>query len=205
MSAVRWVVFDYGEVISRRTDALPELAARYGVPVDRFESAYWARRDAYDRGQPDLDYWRGVATELGLPAAEVVDETTAAELTERDVRGWLELDPGTTTLLDELTAAGVPLALLSNAPASFARAVERQPWARYFAHLVFSGDLGVAKPDAKIFTELVHRLDARPEECLFLDDRRPNVDGARAAGLQAELWSGADAARARLTELGLLP
>lgn len=191
---MRWVVFDYGEVISRPTGALPELAGLLGVPVEDFEPAYWKARDAYDRGQPDLEYWRAV----GEVAGAAVDEELAARLTEVDVRGWLHPDPGSVELIEELASEGVPLALLSNAPVSFARVAEREPWARHFEHLVFSGDLGVAKPDPRIFAALAERLGAAPQDCVFFDDRQVNVDAANAAGLRGVLWQGSSHARTLL-------
>ncbi|MFB9906847.1 HAD family hydrolase [Allokutzneria oryzae] len=195
-----WVVFDYGEVLSRRSAMLPRLAESYGVSFEEFEEVYWPARDAYDRGQSDLDYWRGIGEKLGVD----VDEGLCAELTGADISGWLELNPGSMALLEELDEAGVQLALLSNAPASFGAAVREQPWTRRFRHLVFSGDLGVAKPDPAIWTALLERLGARAGDCLFLDDRQPNIDGARLAGLTAELWTGPEEVRPHLIERGLL-
>lgn len=188
---MRWVVFDYGEVISEPTRELPALAELLGVPVEDFSRGYWAARHAYDAGQPDLEYWRAVGASVGVP----VDEALAGRLTEVDVRGWLRAEPGVVELLAELASAGVPLALLSNAPVSFARTAEREPWTRHFRHLVFSGDLGVAKPDPRIFAALAERIGARPEDCVFFDDRRANVEGAVAAGLQGVLWQGPGHAR----------
>lgn len=199
---VRWLVFDYGEVISRPTAALPDLAARLGVPEAEFAAAYWAAREPYDRGQSDLAYWRAVGGALDVP----VDQALADELTHLDVHGWLHPDPAAVALLDELAEAGVPLALLSNAPSSFGRAVEAltDSWTRHFQHLVFSGDLGVAKPDARIWAALADRLSARTAECLFLDDRQVNIDGALAAGMVARRWTGAVDARAHLVDAGVL-
>ncbi|WP_075744380.1 MULTISPECIES: HAD-IA family hydrolase [Actinoalloteichus] len=197
---IRWVVFDYGEVISRRTAALPELAATLGVTPQRFEEAYWAVRDPYDRGCADLDYWRSVGDQLGVE----VDEDVSATLTGIDVAGWLHTDAATLALLAELDESGVPLALLSNAPTTFARTAEQQPWTRHFRTLVFSGDLGIAKPDPAIWRGLVETLGTEPGHCLFLDDRQTNVVGARTAGLWAEAWNDAASIRRRLTELGVL-
>lgn len=191
---MRWVVFDYGEVISRPTGALPDLANLLGVPLADFERGYWKARDEYDRGQPDLEYWRAV----GAVAGAEVDEGLARRLTDVDVRGWLLPDPDTLELVEELAAAGTPLALLSNAPVSFARVAEREPWTGHFRHLVFSGDLGVAKPDPRIFAALAERLGADPADCVFFDDRQVNVDGANAAGLRGVLWRGSSHARAVL-------
>lgn len=207
MTAPRWVVFDYGEVISERTAALPDLAAALLGPdaVDAgtlaaFEQAYWVERNAYDRGKPDLAYWASVGSHLGVE----VDEAKAGELTGIDVRGWLRRSPATVALIEELHEAGVPLALLSNAPSAFGRAVEGQPWSGRFRELVFSGDLGVAKPDAEIWKVLLDRLDAPAADCVFLDDRQDNVDAANLAGLAGLRWSGVDQVRARLAGLGLL-
>jgi putative hydrolase of the HAD superfamily len=190
MSGNEWLVFDYGEVISTRTAALPALAQRLGVPISEFEPAYWAARNAYDRGCADLDYWRAVGQRVGV----AVDRATSDELTELDILGWSRTEQSTLDLLDTLSDAGSRMALLSNAPVSFARFAERQDWTRQFRQLVFSGDLRMAKPDREIFDVLVSRIGARPQDCLFLDDRQSNIDGARAAGLRAECWTGAESA-----------
>lgn len=193
-----WIVFDYGEVISTRTAALPALASMLGVPVEGFDEVYWAYRDGYDRGQSDLDYWRSIGDALGVP----VPPPLAASLAEVDTEGWLQPDPESLALLDELS--DLPLALLSNAPSSFGRAVEEQDWAKNFRHLVFSGDLGVAKPDPEIWAALARQLETTPEECVFFDDRQSNIDGAVAAGMSGVLWLGAVPAREELVRLGVL-
>jgi len=187
---VTWIVFDYGEVICGRTDALPELANTMGAALAEFEPLYWAHRDAYDRGASDLQYWGGIGDALGI----TVDQSTSDKLTAIDIEGWSHVEPASAELLAALDEAGARLALLSNAPASFARFAERQDWARHFRVRVFSGDVGVAKPDAAIFETLLARLAAQPGDCLFLDDRQSNVDGARAVGLRAHRWLGVEAA-----------
>ncbi|UJW33963.1 HAD family phosphatase [Saccharothrix sp. AJ9571] len=191
---MNWVVFDFGEVIVQRTEALPELATRFGASLGDFEPVYWKYRDDFDAGGSDLEYWCAIGAELGTE----VDDTRSAELTALDIEGWSRTDPETLALLAELDEAGVPLALLSNASSSMGRWVEEQEWARHFRHLIFSGDLGVLKPDPAIFAALLDRLGAPGEECLFFDDRQTNVDGAIAAGLHAERWIGSAGARSQL-------
>lgn len=189
---MRWIVFDFGEVISRRNPALPAMAARLGVSLERFESAYWDR-DAYDRGGSDADYWSLIGSSLGM----TFDAAAVRELTALDNAGWLD-DPvaETVALIDDLYALGVPLALLSNAPVTFARLAEQEPWAKHFQHLVFSGDLGYAKPDAAIWQHVESVIGS--SDVIFFDDRLTNVEGALVAGWDARLWTSAAAARVEL-------
>ena len=189
---MNWVVVDFGRVISRPTAAVPELASIMGAPEDAFARAYWANRNAYDAGGSDRWFWQAIATAAG---SGEVDETMSAKLTERDIAGWLNTEPSTLELLAELDARGVPLALLSNAPVSFARAAEQEEWARHFRELMFSGDLGLVKPGPEIYAALTAKLGVRPAECYFVDDRPENVAGAHAAGWHAARWTDAGAAR----------
>lgn len=52
----------------------------------------------------------------------------------------------------------------------------------------YSCAIGLAKPDPAFFAHVAEDLGVAPGQLLFLDDRAENVEGARAAGLQAEVW-----------------
>lgn len=69
--------------------------------------------------------------------------------------------------------------------------------------------LGVAKPDPRSYLEVSERLRVPPGACLFLDDERPCVEGARAAGMTAYLvdraQSRADLEQQVVNSLDLLP
>ena len=63
--------------------------------------------------------------------------------------------------------------------------------------------LGMLKPDAEIFDHVIGALDTDPRSILFLDDNPANVAAAVAAGMQAELVRGFDAAARVLGERGI--
>jgi putative hydrolase of the HAD superfamily len=63
--------------------------------------------------------------------------------------------------------------------------------------------LGALKPDREVFEHVVTELRCPADTVLLLDDNALNVDGARAAGLRAELVRGVDAARAALSRHSL--
>ena len=52
-----------------------------------------------------------------------------------------------------------------------------------------SGDLRVRKPDPKIYCIALETLEARPDECLFVDDSPERVEAARELGIYAVLFN----------------
>lgn len=71
-----------------------------------------------------------------------------------------------------------------------------------FEFVVDSSSVGVRKPDPAIFTIALEQLGLPPEQTVFLDDYRANVDAARTLGLNAiEVTTDLDAAIAELDAL----
>ena len=115
-----------------------------------------------------------------------------------------EPDPTVRQIFEDLAAAGVPLYLLSNFPAlPFDRLFERHPFLGLARGCVVSGKLGIAKPDPRIYLHLLETYELDPMRTLFIDDLRPNVDGAHAVGMPAIHFRGASALRVELEALGL--
>lgn len=190
-----WVLFDYGEVLTRPPSAeVGELiAAELGVPVARLWPAYWHGRERYDRGAVDAEgYWRSVAEQLGTEPPRDLGRLVAL-----DQEAWFDVDPDMLALLDEL-ARHTPLAMLSNAPLDLAAKVDDAPWAGLFRHRFFSARLGLTKPDRRIFAQVCDLLGVRPAEVLFVDDREVNVAAAAELGMRAVRFTGVEPLRAEL-------
>ena len=108
------------------------------------------------------------------------------------------------SLLDQLRP-GVRTAILSNTnELHWDWVVERYPLVRRFKTAVLSHEVGAMKPEAAIYEAALEAVGARAEQCFFTDDRPENIEGARALGIQAELFAGARPLRDRLQRLGLL-
>ena len=80
---------------------------------------------------------------------------------------------------------------------------ERYEIVKPFHAAVLSYEVGAMKPDPKIYEAAVKAAGCRPEECFFTDDKAENIDGARKAGIQAEVFSGATPLRETLRTLGV--
>jgi putative hydrolase of the HAD superfamily len=196
------VLFDYGGVISRwpSEEDLAALAATAGATVEEFSGAYWRRRAAYDRAEVDrTHYWQQVGLILGR--SEDYTDDDVAKLSRLDTDSWLHLDPVAVELVEELSASGHRLAILSNAPAEIAEAVAELPVTRHFGHLIFSCQLKMAKPDPACFEAALSLLGVTPGEVIFLDDRTENLAAAAAMGIGTIQFSSPGQARTELTEL----
>lgn len=89
-------------------------------------------------------------------------------------------------ILARLRAKGVPCYAITNfSQEKFAEAQVRFPFLKTFDGVVVSGDERLLKPDRAIFDLFCVRYALAPARCLFIDDVEANVDGARAAGMNA--------------------
>jgi putative hydrolase of the HAD superfamily len=190
---IRALLVDYGEVLCEAPDpeAFAEMAHVAGVEPSRFGDAYWHLRPAYDRGELDgRTYWHLLGEEVGIR----VDADLTAELVARDIRLWARLDARMVEWANAVAERGVPVGLLSNMVAEIGSYLRDtlQVFER-FTSVTYSYEVGLAKPDARIYHRALESLGAPPDETLFVDDRVANVESARAVGLHAHHFSGHDA------------
>lgn len=113
---------------------------------------------------------------------------------------------GMAELLDDLSAAGMPLYAITNFSHEFWPPFQEAHPATFahFRDIVVSGVEKLAKPDAAIYHLALDRFGVRAEEAFFIDDRLDNVEGARRVGMVAHQFLDAATLRAALEKAGVL-
>ncbi len=93
--------------------------------------------------------------------------------------------------LRDTYAQTLPFVLLSNTNEIHWHHIE-QTWSisRFFDHLVLSFEVKSLKPELKIYEHVRKIIDCEPSGIFFVDDVKENIDGARAAGLDAVIYEG---------------
>lgn len=96
---------------------------------------------------------------------------------------------GVTETLKELKRAGKKLYILSNAQACFTKPeLSKLGLIKYFNGIVYSSDIGCAKPDPKIFKQMLEKYGLDRSECVYIgNDALTDVNGARNAKIDC-LW-----------------
>ncbi len=120
---------------------------------------------------------------------------------------WHDMIPGaiveTVELHQTLLRAGVPLYAITNfASDTFRQTRQRFPFLRDFIDIVISGEEKLVKPDDAIFHRLLERNNLNASDCLFIDDSKVNIAGAKAIGMAAHHFTSAKELKADLQQYG---
>ena len=121
----------------------------------------------------------------------VTEERILAAVESRGRRfeqGLTRIEAGMLAALDRLRAAGIRTALVSDAGADDVESWPRSPLRERLDAVVFSYQIGVRKPDPRIFERALDTIDARPGEAIFVGDGGSDEHrGARAVGMKTVL------------------
>jgi putative hydrolase of the HAD superfamily len=144
----------------------------HDLETGRIDAAEFERLLAGELGQPPV----GAAGEAGAAGADA--ERTAGMLTR--MFAGMRVEPSMIDVVRAARTAGIRTGLLSN---SWGLDYTRDGWETLFDAVVISGEVGLRKPDPAIYALAAQQLGLPPEQIVFVDDLRPNVRAAAAAGM----------------------
>ena len=181
--SIQAIIFDLGGVLLRTADFGPRerLAARLGRTRFELEELVFGGQSgmAAQRGEISMQqHWEHVRQALGLGEAEF--ELFQQEFWSQDAMDY--------TLVEAIRKlrSRCRTALLSNNFPNLRRLLaERWPVADAFDELIISSEIGIMKPDPRIYQIALERLAVLPAEAVFVDDFLHNVEGARGVGMHA--------------------
>ncbi len=200
--AIRGILFDYGGVIhsfdyggffrafrsrtDRTVEEMGSLVAGSDLP--------WR----YESGEiSSVEFFRGIAGLCGLRATE--EEFLSAFVT---IFTPIETTIG---LIRDLSRS-YRLGLLSNTNEwHFEHHIRVQEFFPLFDAVTLSYRVGAMKPAEAIYREALRGIGLGPRECVFIDDREENVEGARRMNIHAIHYTGHDALLSSLAQRGVVP
>ncbi|MBP6854888.1 MAG: HAD family phosphatase [Candidatus Pacebacteria bacterium] len=130
---------------------------------------------------------------------------TKEEMREQ-IDAYLGIDGELVKVIKSLKSKGFKTALLSNANASF---FERKIYPTYpefkdlFDELIISSEIGMVKPYKDIYEYTLKKINSKPEESLFIDDSKTNVDTAIDLGIQGFVYTNKDFFTDYLKSIGI--
>lgn len=206
-----FVLFDLGNVLVHiapteflkrlRLDA-PDLLHLYQAPINEIVRQY-------ESGNESTDVFLSRLESLFNGQQPGTASTTHGRTISRDeiqlamlavigtpVHGMLEF----VTRL----SSSVPLGLLSNTnPLHFDLCKEHLPVLQLIPFHFLSYQIRSLKPESRIFTQVVERLQIAPSDIFYIDDIPLNVEAGKRAGMNSHLFHGRDELEKALGAMGL--
>ncbi len=195
------IVFDFGNVVAffSHLKAAQQLAAHSELAAEAIQALVFAGQleHAYESGQLTteqlLQHLRqhcrltGSDHEIGLAYADM-----------------FEPNPDVCAAVPRLRER-YRLLLLSNTNELHFEQLSRQfaDTLRFFDALVLSHQVGVRKPNRRIYDHCRELAGCPAAECLFIDDLPANVAAAQEAGWQGLVYRRGDRIQERLAEVGI--
>lgn len=183
---VRALFIDLGGVIVRTEFQAPRqhLAERLGLEYEDVSKIVFDSETAIQAtlgAITEEEHWAAVAKRLHLPVSESTklrDEFFAGDVIDHVLVDYLR----------ELRKK-MRVGLISNAWSGLRQYITEHKFEDAFDVMIISAEVGVAKPDPRIFQAALEQLDAAPVEAIFVDDFPQNVKAALAVGMQAIQFS----------------
>jgi len=162
------VLFDYGVVLAKLREGCADPAS-----PDRPD--FTPLKNAYERGEIDRPAFMQKAADL-LEWKRSLEEMEAI---------WADIfspNPPMEKLLERL--AGNRLLHISNISDLHREFLgARYPHLRHFSGGIYSHEVGMLKPDPRMFTLALERFELAPDRVLYVDDMEENVIAARGCGI----------------------
>jgi HAD superfamily hydrolase (TIGR01509 family) len=199
--AIKNIVFDVGGVFA------------IWQPKAIFKK-YFASDAEVDKFMEEIDFeGMNAKGDLGINITSMVNELAEKFPQYKEPilaydKNWLdtivaEID-GTKDLVKKLKANGYKIYILSNWESDKFRLFNSKYKILELADgYIISGDVNEIKPEPTIYNMLTKKYNLVKDECVFLDDRMENVDGAKRVGWKGILFTDSETAENELKELGV--
>ena len=188
---LRAIFVDLGGVIVRTEFQAPRqhLAERLEMEYENVVQAVFEGETAEQASLGAIteeEHWAAVLKRFRLPLSDmdmVRDEFFAGDVIDRE-------------LLERLRSLRetYKIGLISNAWSGLRPWIVKQKFDDAFDAMIISAEVGLMKPDPRIFQLALEKFGVAPDEAIFIDDFTPNVEAARELGIHAIQFAAHDQA-----------
>jgi epoxide hydrolase-like predicted phosphatase len=183
--AIRAVFFDFGGVLMRTEFQAPRqhLAERFKLDYDDIDKIVFGSESARRASIGEITeeaHWVEVLKRLKRPVSEIKsfsDEFFGGDILDHKLVEYIRSLRGK-----------VNTGLISNAWSGLREFITREKIIDIFDTVVISAEMGVVKPEAKIFNIALEQAKVHAKEAVFVDDMKVNIEACEKAGMKGILF-----------------
>jgi len=195
---IRAVFFDFGGVLMRTEFQAPRqhLAERFKLDYDDLDKIVFGSESARRASIGEISeeaHWGEVLKRVKLPLSErkvFADEFFGGDVIDRKLVEYLRSLGGR-----------VHTGLISNAWSGLREFLTGEKMIDIFNTVIISAEVGVVKPEARIYQIALERAGVAAEEAVFVDDVAENIEASEKIGMQGVLFREPQAAIVQLDRL----
>lgn len=184
---IKAVIFDLGGVIvSSEVEKIKNIIAKYlGVEENEFDEFLAKYQSDLTKGNISLtDVYKDAIKHFHLQ--RLSPQSVVNEHLKIFQKILENLNDNVLDLVTKLKKH-YKVVCLVNAESDVVPLVQKRGVYGYFMHAYISTELGMEKPDPKIYMTVLKDLGCKPEESVFIDDKKPNVETAKKLGIHG-IW-----------------
>lgn len=179
-SNIKAIVFDWGGVLMEEPTErmLAYFAKKLEVDLDILRKTIKRHFDimqSNDRSEKRV--WEIVCRELGCEIPE--QKSLWLEALERTYLPYSQMRELAKSLRRKYKTG-----LLSNTEDAGVKVIKKLGYEEDFDETVYSCEVGLIKPDEKIYQIMLKKLRVKAEEAVFIDDKEINIEGAKKVGMK---------------------
>lgn len=192
-SEIKAVVFDYGGVMTKVVNK--KIVKEYirdtlKLTDEEMNNVIYEFKKSKE---PESVFYPKIAKKKNV----ILDKDWYEGLEKRYVLSII-LNEEMVQIVNDLKKNGYVVGMLSNIEKKQSEMVDELGHYKYFNPIILSCDINVSKPNKKAYDILIQRIDLKPDEILFIDDRIENVNAAKEDSIDAIHFKGVNSFKEEL-------
>lgn len=201
LTTIKAVVFDFNGVIVKtdRQMVIDSIAQALELPQQEIERAYVEMKKQKVKGEKNqIRFW----TQFAQSKGKKLPEQWIAQYRQLKLGATKEI-PGMLDIVRNLQKREIETGLLTNASKESIVLKKELGLFELFKPALFADQIGIKKPDPKIFQMLLEQLHMAPQEVLFIDNNKDAVETAKKMGMDAIIFKNAPQITKELKNRGI--
>ena len=197
---IKAIVFDMGGVvlnakIEQAYEILSKKLSIDKIKFDKVKSKYI--KEAQNGNISTEELIRNISTELNI------DEKRLKDVWEESYSEVMLIDNNIINLVKSLKKNGYITALITNTIEMHSQLNKKRGVYSEFSPVILSNEVGLVKPQEEIYSLMLKKLNLKPDECIFIDDREEHLMPARKIGFNSILFKDVKQLKDELNKLGV--
>ncbi len=198
---IKAVIFDVGGVlhVSAHLDIVKDISKEFNIEYNLAENTYKEFISLLVTGEiTEKEFW-----DKFINKVQFVGDLPKLSLFVRTYSENFKINEEVIKIVRSLKKEKYKLCVLSNTISAHTEYNRKRNIYRDFDYLIFSHEIGLSKPDSRIYDLALKKLKVSASEAVFIDDLEENVRAALTLGINAILFMSADQLKFDLKKLGV--